>query len=92
MSRLFDHNEEYRGLAFSILQEIGAIKFCDVHDDWYYSTGMDEQYVYAIATNKLKEREKHPDFDLFHSFIQTVLREAGESPSDCPFCEKTMRD
>ena len=92
MSSLFNHNEEYRELAFSILLEIGAIKYCVVHDDWYYSTGMDEQGVYATATNKLKQCKKNPDFELFHSHIHTILGEAGESAADCPFCEKAMRD
>ena len=92
MSKFYEHNQEYEALAFSILSEIGAIKTCDLHDDYYYSTGMDEQKVYALATNKLKELKCFSDSKLFHSFIKTILAEAGSSASDCPFCEKAMAE
>lgn len=88
MSRFYDCIQEYEGLAFSILLDIGAIKYCDIHDDWYYSTGMEEKLVYALATERLKEKKLNPDFALFQSFIKTILDNAGDSAHDCPFCRK----
>ena len=81
--------EDYRKIAYNILIEIEAIKECEFHSDYYYETSIFEKNIlYGICTNKLKEKygEKQ-DFQLFHSQISEIIRNAAID-SSCPYCEK----
>ena len=54
---LLDKNQEYHHIAYDILLEIGAIKKCALHSDYYYETyKFDIASIYAISTAKLKEK------------------------------------
>ncbi len=81
--------EDYRKIAYNILIEIEAIKECEFHSDYYYETYIFEKnMLYGICTNKFKEKygEKQ-DFQLFHSQISEIIRNAAID-SSCPYCEK----
>jgi len=57
MKRLGEKIEEYQAMAFEILLEIGAIKTCKLHDDFYYATyKMDDSEMYARATAAIKRK------------------------------------
>lgn len=84
-----DKNQDYHRIAYDILIEIGAIRECEIHSDYYYETySFDEKAIYGICANKLKEKygEKH-DFKIFYSQISDIMKFANAS-STCPFCEK----
>lgn len=84
-----DKNQDYHRIAYDILIEIGAIRECEFHSDYYYETAIfEENILYGICTNKLKEKygEKQ-DFQLFHSQISEIIRNAAID-SSCPYCEK----
>ena len=87
--RNIEKNEDYRKMADDILIEIGAIKECEFHSDHYYETGIfEENMLYGICTNKLKEKHgEKQDFQLFHSQISEIIRNAAIE-SSCPYCEK----
>lgn len=81
--------EDYRKIAYDILIEIGAIKECELHADYYYETSIfEEKILYGICANKLKEQygEKQ-DFKIFYSQISAIIRNAAIE-SSCPYCEK----
>lgn len=81
--------EDYRKMAYDILIEIGAIKECEIHSDYYYETSnFEEKALYGICANKLKEKygEKQ-DFKVFNSQISEIIRNAAIE-SSCPYCEK----
>ncbi len=91
--RQLEEQYSYEEVAKDILKSIGAIGTCPIHEDeWYFDNYMDEQEVYAKATNILKS--EHPDmnnFKLFHDRINSVLKDAS-SDDTCPFCEKAEED
>ena len=79
---------EERDTAYSILIEIGAIKTCPLHDDWYYTTGMESGLVYGAATNKYKEYMKTDSVpQTFRDKIKVILDE-GSLQNECPYCAK----
>ena len=92
MSHFYRRNEEIWELTKSILFEIGAIKKCEYHDDWYYSTHMENKQLYALATDKFKEQCDSSNFKLFHMNIKDIMQQAGDKPSDCPFCIKIQEE
>ena len=81
--------EDYRKIAYGILIEIGAIKECEFHSDYYYETlNFEEKTIYGICTNKLKEKYgAKQDFMIFNSQISQILKDASID-SICPYCEK----
>lgn len=95
IKREIEKNEEYRKITFDILIEIGAIKTCDFHDDFYFvAYSVDKKEIYARATDKLKKQkgEENIDFKLFHSLIDEILSEAADGPDGCPYCSKFYKD
>jgi len=93
--RQLEKEEEYRGMAFNVLTMIGAIKSCELHDDYFYNTySFDEQGVYAIATAKAKEEygETSIDFKQLHEAIHDIFNEAADGADSCPYCEKINRE
>ena len=93
--RELEKMDEYRDLAFTVLREIGAIKTCDFHNDFYYSTySFDEKIIYAMATAKAKELHESADIDfkLLHNKIKEIMDEAADSADKCPYCEKINRE
>lgn len=81
--------EDYRKIAYDILIEIGAIKECEFHSDYYYETfSFDEKAIYGICANKLKEKYgENQDFNIFNSQVSEIMKCAAAS-STCPYCEK----
>lgn len=88
-----EEKDRYYELAKKILMEIGEIKACDVHDDYFYETyENDENIIYAKATEKIKSKISGLiDYKIFHEQIQKVLADASAS-SKCPFCEKSYNE
>ena len=84
-----DKEQAYYKIAYDILIEIGAIKECEFHSDYYYDTSIfEEKVLYGICTNKLKEKYgETQDFEIFHSQISEIIRNAAIE-SSCPYCEK----
>ncbi|MDE7363809.1 MAG: hypothetical protein K2N27_02805 [Ruminococcus sp.] len=93
IKRQLEEINSYREIAYDILKSIGAIETCPFHEDeWYFDNYMDEQEVYAKATNILKaEYPNMNDFKLFHEQIKGILDEASYE-SNCPFCEKLFNE
>ena len=87
--RIFEKVEDYRRIAYDILIEIGSIRECEFHSDYYYETfSFDEKAIYGICANKLKEKYgEHQDFKIFNSQISDIMKDASVS-STCPYCEK----
>ena len=81
--------EDYRKIAYDILIEIGAIKECEFHSDYYYQTfSFDANAIYGICANKLKEKYgENQDFKIFYSQISDIMKDASVS-STCPYCER----
>lgn len=86
-----DHTDYYETVK-QILFEIGAIKTCDIHDDWFYSTGIEETKVYAIATKIYKQKYSNLDLIQIRDEIKQILGEAGNNERECPFCKKMMKE
>ena len=85
--------EEYRANAYEILLEIGVIKTCEFHDDYYVTYEMDSSQIYAIATAAFKQKcSDEIDFNLFQSQIKEILDYASTSADDCPYCEKMAKE
>ena len=83
--------DEYRKIAFDILIEIGAIKTCEFHTDFYYDTYLfDKRKIFALATKKAKEKygDENIDFKEFAAQINKILNEASDSANECPQCNK----
>ena len=82
---------DYYEVAFDILLDIGAIAYCEYHDDYYYNTyKFDEENVYPIATIKIKASSNYGDnIDMksFHSEIKKIMDESGVDKDNCPFCD-----
>ena len=84
-----DYITDYRDMAYRILIEIEELKCCEFHSDYCYRTyKYGDDQIYAVATNKIKEKLNNEsiDFSLFHDSIKYNLDEAGDS-SKCPICE-----
>lgn len=91
MSTMKEQQDE-RDLVYAFLREMGAIKTCPIHDDFSFSTGMDPNKVYAIATNKYKEyyhTDKVPQH--FREIIKQVL-DSAFFDAKCPFGEKNISE
>ena len=94
MSIIKDKVDFYYNFAYRGLLELGAIKTCDAHDDYYYST-VDESErdkYYAILTNKLKKQDGEiQDFVCFDEQIKRVFDEVGIG-YNCPRCEDAFNE
>ncbi len=94
MSMLREKVDFYYEFAYRGLLELGAIKTCEAHDDYYYSTvdELETGKYYAILTNRLKEQygEKQ-DFVCFREQIKSVFDGAGID-HNCPYCEKAFNE
>lgn len=79
--------QDYRSIACEILLEIGAIRECELHSDFYYDTKkLDESSIYAMSANKLKEKYgEEQNFKIFSSQIDEIMKSASPT-SACPFC------
>ena len=79
--------QDYRSIACEILFEIGAIRECELHSDFYYDTKkLDESSIYAISANKLKMKYgEEQNFKIFNSQIDEIMKSASPT-SACPFC------
>ena len=79
--------QEYRSIAYGILLEIGAIRECELHSDFYYDTNkLDVSSIYAISTKTLKEKYgEEQKFKIFNSQIDEIMKSASPT-SACPFC------
>lgn len=88
--RLLEKTDDYYRIAFEALIDIGAIKTCDIHDDFYYQTyNIDKNDIYARVTNSVKKKYgEQDDYKLFHAQVDRILKEAGTGQSDCPQCAK----
>ncbi|MBR6902957.1 MAG: hypothetical protein IKN39_03610 [Clostridia bacterium] len=86
--------KEYEQIAFQIMVEIGAIKTCSIHDDFYYNTyKYEEKNIYALATAKLKEQYGElQDFETFHKQIDEILSYAAGGEDECPYCKKLQEE
>lgn len=86
--------EEYSQIAFNIMIEIGAIKTCSLHDDFYYNTyKYDDKDIYALTTAKLKERYGElQNFEIFHKQIDEILSYAAGGEDECPYCDKLKNE
>ena len=84
-----DKIQDHHQIAYDILIEIGAIKECEIHSDYYYETySFDKKAIYAVCANKLKEKYgENQDFKIFNSQISEILKDASIN-STCPYCEK----
>lgn len=84
-----DQIQGYYQIAYDILIEIGAIKECVLHSDYYYEAfRFDEQAIYSICTNKLKEKYgANQDFKMFCDQISEIMKNAAAEAS-CPYCKK----
>ena len=87
--REIERIEDYRKIAYDILIEVGAIKECEFHSNYYYETyNLEENVLYGICTNKLKEKYgANQDFKIFNSQISQILKDASID-SICTYCEK----
>ena len=87
--RGLEKGEDYRKIAYDILIEIGAIKECELHSDYYYETHkFDMSSIYAIGSNKSKEKYgESQNFKTFNFQISEIVKNASSS-SICPYCEK----
>ena len=92
--RLIERTEEYRANAYEILLEIGVIKTCELHDDFYYLTyKMDDNQIYARATAAFKRKHSEDiDFHLFQNQIKDILEYASTSADSCPYCAKMAKE
>ena len=78
--------------VFMILTDIGAIKTCPYHDDYYYSTGMESNQVYAYASNRYKARNGVKNVPgIIRDQIKDILDETT-TDSECPWCKKAMEE
>ncbi len=92
--QIIEKKERYQDIAFKALIEIGAIKTCDYHEDFYYSTyECADTEIYAKATSKLKEKYgETQDYKLFHEIIGEILSYAADSSDECPYCQKLKEE
>ena len=92
--RKIEEIEEYRRIAFKAMIEIGALKTCDYHDDFYYNTyKYSDSEIYPIVTAKIKkEYGESRDYKLFHKQIAEILSYAAGGADECPFCEKLSKE
>lgn len=81
--------EEYRQLAFKALFDIGAIRTCRFHQDFYYNTyKFSNDSIYALVTSRIKEENGNTidDFKLLHEQIHQIMLEAASGEDECPLC------
>ena len=92
--RMLELQETYHGLAFEILLEIGAIKTCEFHSDFYYDNyKYDKNEIYARATSRLKQKySEYNDFKIFDDEINDIMTYAADGPDDCPYCAKIAKE
>lgn len=80
------YEEEMYSNAKEILINMGEIKPCDCGNICYQLYKYDEKNLYAIATNKLKEKYGNQyEYKTFHNAIKQVLADA-HTENDCQFC------
>ncbi len=89
MSKLKRKSDEYYDFAFNEMKRIGAISVCEICLNYYYWTDeFEKKDVYAILTNKLKEKYgDKQDFKLFQQQIDIIITDAAYDIA-CPFCYK----
>ena len=93
---LIAKKEFYHRIAYEWLLQESAIKTCDIHEDFYYITGLsliESDELYRNLTTKLKkEYGEDQDYKLFHSVIHDILSVSSTNDDDCPFCEKLIKE
>ena len=91
--RMLENTEECKSIAYELLLEIGAIDTCGLHEFYYNTYKYDNSMLYAVVTNKLKE--KYPDiedFKFFHKCVGEIMDYAADGADQCPACQKLMKD
>ena len=91
--RMLENTEECKSIARELLLEIGAIDTCGLHEFYYNTYKYDNNMLYAIVTNKLKE--KYPDiedFEFFYKCVSEIMDYAADGADQCPACQKPMKD
>ena len=80
--------EWYYKIVFDELVRMGAIKTCDIHNDWF-ETCRTDNYVYGVVTNRAKRiLGDGLDSKLLHQQIKEILDQGMMSQDGCPFCAK----
>ena len=91
--RVLENIDECNAIARELLMEIGAIDTCGMHEFYYNTFKYDNNMLYAIVTNKLKER--YPDindFVLFHKCVGEIMEYAADGADQCPACQKLFEE
>lgn len=84
--RKLEKVDEMNKIAQEILFEIGVIKSCNCGKVFYETYKFDKKEIYAIATNKLKEKIGNQfEYKTFHKQIDEILKVAL-SGNDCECC------
>lgn len=92
IKNIIEYKDKMYSYAMDILIEIGEIKRCDCGGIFYQIYKYDEKDIYAIATNKLKEKYgEQSDYTAFHKAIKKILTEAGTG-NHCPYCHFNEED
>ncbi len=84
---------KYSKIAYEELLNIGAIKTCDIHQDYYYANMIDNDEIYAMVTANVKKKYgDEVNYKVLHEWIKRILDDAGIDADNCPMCEKLERE
>lgn len=91
--RMMEEEDHKRQVATQIALEAGALKTCDVHEDWIYEGDQEIESAYRLGNSKYSAGKLEGVFKNPKEMTDYIKDVVENYPSEiCPSCSKQERD
>lgn len=95
LSSVVESIQEYRDIVHNIMEEIGAISFCNVHDDYWYNTGRyTDEDVEKKVLKTIKQNPLYAALDDKQEIISAIkyILDDVAIETECPYCRRANNE